>query len=279
MKLSDVTFFADPSPAPGQTPQPGSDKSGRTWGVANITGIFKLIGGTIESPIPAAIPYWSPTATDLLQVRFGGAIADKNCNGGGCVAPTTFLGFPYSTYFVADAAPYSKGGNAYLEIYKETSDQFAADFTAGPGTGIYGSFGTNIATNGSLWLDLAEQAGILCRLDPNADCTDVESTLVNGLTTGASTIYSSIVGGSCATCFAQDLFPLSDALSPRADLKMRTNLTALYDSGTNTWTDPNGWTAVSEDPVTGSAVPEPGTLALLGATLVGIAGMSRRRKN
>ncbi len=253
-KLNDVTFFDVPPNLlqPGQ-PAPSTPSwagSGRTWGIANVTTIHRLLPGTtVENPILDPIPIWSATTTDLLQVRFGGLIMMHTSPG----APA----YPWNAYFGKDSnsAYLSPAGNAYIEVYSRTSDGYGVDVVAGPGNGTYNSFGKNIALGGTLWLDLKAQDGLLPHFDPLALPGDVEITTLNSLLTGASTVYATIVGGSTATSFGNRIFPIDNpTFTPRADIKLRVNLTSFYNQTTNKWDNPFGWTNDSNDPVTGTIV-------------------------
>jgi hypothetical protein len=316
-KFSDVTFFDQPAGLPGGAPiPPGGIGSGITFGIANVSSIHTLLpGSTIDNPILSPVPIWTPTPTDLLQVRFGGMkLTHYEFGGATVIPPGVPAGFPYNAYFGLDPVTAKDitgdgvGDIAYLEIYSRSSDGYSADVALGPDgiaginpvTGVYGSFGANIAgAGGTLWLDLKMEDGVLPFYDPFALLpvnipglpATLEATTVNALTTGAATIYSTIVGGTAAGQLASDVFPLNSAIwgtpadplfplgSDRADIKLRANLLAIFDQTANppAWTNPFGWTANSEDPVTGTVVPEPSTILLLGAGLIGLAGFARKR--
>lgn len=83
------------------------------------------------------------------------------------------------------------------------------------------------------------------------------------LFTGFGTGYLDITGGLWADMFKKDVF------GPGMDLYMASSLTAPDYV--------NGWPVSSQDPVKGTVVPEPGTIALFGAGLVGLILYKRKR--
>jgi hypothetical protein len=296
MKFRDVTFLdVDQDELPGVVPtQPGVLGSGNLWGVASVTTIHGLMGGNIESPLLGA-GYWSEgTDGEFLQVVYGGMTLNRTVDGNGTPASS----FPFDMYFQDDA---TTAELAYLKVYKVDYDAMADDYIAGPnvaGGGESGTFGTNIMS-GELWLDCIINPYVLANYDANAVFGDLEFVKNSSIETGAATMYLDIIGGTAADLFIRDQFPLFPfaaweaaiaALFPGtpleeiyADLKVQSDLTALINPNGTTpaefWVDSYGWSAVSEDPVTGSVVPEPATMLLLGTGLMGLAGLSRRRKS
>ena len=97
--------------------------------------------------------------------------------------------------------------------------------------------------------------------------------------TGHAESYLDITGGTGASLFDRGVFDLGNTLvgADRADLKIISDLTNQFSAGV--WTNPNGWTTNSQDPITGrgAAIPEPSTIILLGAGLLGIGIFGKRR--
>jgi len=115
------------------------------------------------------------------------------------------------------------------------------------------------ASDGSLFLDTVAVPGIV----PSSPTTTLFSS-VSALTaplSGTGTGYLDIVGGSFASMFAQDVYGINMDLLLKSDIEAPGN---------------SGWPIISEDPVSGQIVPEPGTIVLLGAGLL-VAGISSRR--
>lgn len=272
--MSDLPGFGGVRDTQPLHPATIAGNDGRTWGIAKVTSIHQIVTGDIENPGALSAPIWTETATDHLSARFGGMTMSH-------LSPAAPSGFPYDIYFGLDAAaarPAGPGGIAYLEIYNNTTDDFVTDAGLSAGNGTYNSFGNTI-DNGALWLDLALVPGILSQVDPLAALPgDIEKTTISGLTTGGATIYADVLTvGSPLNSGLLPLFPIAPT-GVKADMKLQATIVSMFNPSTppGTWTDPN-WTTLSNDPITGASIPEPATLFLMGAGLVGF-GVMRRRK-
>jgi hypothetical protein len=109
---------------------------------------------------------------------------------------------------------------------------------------------------------------------------DLTETL-NGTISGNATAWANVNGGTDAAKFANaaELTPigtLTDVSVAEEFCPESTTCAAIYAGSPNT-----GWTIASSDPFNGTAVPEPGTLALFGSQLLGLgvfAGWRRKRR-
>lgn len=92
-----------------------------------------------------------------------------------------------------------------------------------------------------------------------------------------STGYLDILGGSAAGAFAKDLYGLGMDISLIADIGLPGNVSKYN----GTTIAAGNWAVSSSDPINGAIIPEPGTLSLLGMSLIGLVGgaLKRRRVN
>ncbi|WP_045221324.1 PEP-CTERM sorting domain-containing protein [Desulfonatronum thioautotrophicum] len=201
----------------------------------------------------AANPYWKKGQDDeYLNIRFGGLDTRLATTGPGSFG-------------------YLEGGWAQIWLASGT-DPFEADL-ANIGTGYnIGEFATNMQS-GQLWLDLEfAPGGVLDyqiadggTYNPPAIASDTMQILSGGTAFNVTTSYLNVIGGSKAGTFDSDFF------FDKYD---------IFLEGSNfASTHPGGWN-FSAQSQSGQvvAVPEPGTILLLGAGLLGLAGVVRMRR-
>lgn len=277
LKYSDFTYtdfdyaryFPD-SNLPYHPLQDQQNISNNVWGITALTSSHTLLDGNIENNLLGQPSYYNNGDDgNYYYGVYGGLTIDRVDGTGGA-----------GTEIYLKAA----AGGAYLKIYElDVADAGAynADFFAGPnvaGAGAFGTFGSNIISSGTLYLDLAFSEGTLLAYSPNAILTDLEIITLSSSVTGSAESYMDVVGGTGASIIARDGFPVNAPVPGfpyLADLKVISDLTADFSGGA--W---NGdWTTTSQDPITGSAVPEPSTFLLLGCGVLGLVFCTRRKRS
>lgn len=148
------------------------------------------------------------------------------------------------------------------------------DFTKGSTQLYYNTAGSFVATNpasaslGTQILGVNFVPGI----DPNDSTATFQADLkaLTGFTNGSGTGYGAVVAGSGQLATELDS---NTYLGGAADLYFTATLTDM------TGKHPVNplYPVLESDPVSGAAVPEPGTLALLGAGMLGLIGFKRRK--
>lgn len=278
LKYSDFTYtdfdYQRLFPNSGLPNHPGQDLnniSNNVWGITALTSSHTLLDGNIENNFLGQPAYYNNGADGNYYYGVYGGLTIDRVSGAG--APGTEI------YLKAAA------GGAYLKIYElsaANANAYNLDFAAGPnvpGAGAFNTFGTNIISNGTLYLDLAFSPGTLQAYSPNAILTDLEIITLSSSVTGSAESYMDVLGGTGASLIVKDGFPVNAPFPGfpfLADLKVISDLTADYNPVSGWQSD---WTTTSQDPITGSAVPEPSTFLLLGCGVLGIVFCTRRKRS
>jgi hypothetical protein len=280
LKYSDFTYtdfdYANLFPDSGLPYHPGQDLQNITnnvWGITALTSSHTLLDSNIENNLLGQPAYYNNGDDgNYYYGVYGGLTIDYISGSGGAGT---------QIYLTATAE------GAYLKIYEldaADANAYNLDWAAGPnvaGEGVFGTFGQNIISNGTLFLDLAFSPGTLQAYDASglAIYTDLEIITLSSSVTGSAESYMDVIGGTGASLIGTGGFPLGDPNFPdRADLKIISDLTADFNGITGLWR--GDWTTTSQDPITGfSPIPEPSTFILLGCGLLGLVFCARRKRS
>lgn len=213
-------------------------------GVEDNWGIFRVT--TIMDTAPAtSVDVWTSATSnyEITGMFYGLDVA--------AVAAAGFAGFDVG--FVGGA----------LDLYIQ--DKTALGYTAFDKTlGLGGRTGLNSytgVTDGTMLAHSVFVPGIVPTIPALTNLSSV--TALTSPLSGNGTGYLNVIPGTG---------DWSDVIVPGPGNK---DLFLSFNFTTNNV--PGDWSVVSDDPVTGSAVPEPGTMVLLGSGLLGLAGLARRR--
>jgi hypothetical protein len=159
---------------------------------------------------------------------------------------------------------------AKIDMYLDSGTLFNA--SPGPGARVGNTYPA--VTDGSLFLTADFAPGIKYGDgNPGNDHIAYDNNL-DGTTspfTGDGAFYLDVTGGSYAYLFNSDRWNLTDD----SGNTVARDFFGKFDTEAP---GPFGWLVESDDPISGAAIPEPATMALLGSGLFGMVGSKLRKK-
>jgi len=231
------TSVASCDAVPGIRPAPGAIGSEDTWGIFSVASITSLSTGQNI--------YVSGQNGTYLTGVFGG------------ISDTFVEGFSGRS----GQSTRALGTGGWLRMYENTTN-YNASF--GP-EARQGQFGYTGITDGSLYLSAVFGAGVYGGLPEYTYLSEFTTNSYGGRSEG----FLDVVGGSAAEQFNTNA--QVDPNNGTHDLYLQTTFRPTINPN-----DPKGWTVIAAGQADG-AIPEPGSLALLGLGFAGLAGLRRRR--
>jgi len=236
---------------------------------SNYENIDNPVGTACASPAVGCVNY------GVLAVT---AITDNSNNllwtsgTGGEFISGVFNGITISTS--AGTTVNSTGGvvNLYLNTVALNPTLGTGGYVGGTGSLTYTSVNSGAGTSGSAFLNLAMVGG--CNAADETVCGNFTST-TSPFSGAVTASYLQVLGGTNAAMFNTNSF--TTATGRNADLFSQN--TFCPNGAPTCGTTVGNWQLLSDDPIRGSVVPEPGSLALVGLALFGMGVVARMRKS
>jgi hypothetical protein len=227
------------------------------WGIFKVTGIYDLVANPLwetgSAPEELVGIYWG-IDDDYLAVTTGGYELEA-------VKGHMAIYYDNAKDFDPMGGPGLRNPAFNTNVMPVGTPQYP---TVNPITGTGGLFFSADFVPGVKWGD-GNVANDHITYSSVLTATDTPFT-------AKGNFYMDITGGDYAWMFDSDGYALTDDSGGTA----KRDLFAQFDAKSP---GDYNWLANSEDPVLGHAVPEPGTMLLLGSGLLALAGFGRKKLN
>jgi hypothetical protein len=308
--FDDYDIFDDP--APDINPLfgvpivcPGCLQLGGTWGIADLTlyqkrdpltGIWQtvwtrgqdgkyyhaVIGDLDITPDPV-----SPQG--IREVIHGGPHLPD------VIPPGEYVVGPPKPYPHNDYMTDLTGGLGFLQLYEHTTDNWTQAVNEGPnipGQGAWGTFALTILYGTDMTPGTADDPALVIDAVFNPFALTASGDLDAAFPGSPSGVPPSLLRSVSNTSTQVGIIGWADVtglglwdwkldtntLFGGSDMRMSADIFYLYDVTTNVWSPVAGWPSYSVGQLEGIGVPEPGTILLLGAGLLGVGFFMRRKK-